>query len=101
MIVISGTIPIKADARDAAIAAAGVMRQATLQEAGCHAYQFSFALDDPNVMCIFEEWQDQAALDIHFASPHMADFRGQMGTFVGGAGDFQRYEISEKRPLFG
>ena len=101
MIVISGTIPINPAKRDEATAAAVIMQNATMEESGCNAYRFSFAVDDPNLVCIQEEWVDQAALDAHFASPHMAVFGGQMGDFVAGAGSFTKYIVASSGPLFG
>ena len=101
MIVITGTIPYNPEKRDQAVSAATAMQRATLQEPGCNVYQFSFAIDDPSIVCIAEEWADQAALDAHFASPHMAAFGLQMGDFVAGPGTFTKYVVSSSGPLFG
>jgi len=100
MIVIAGTVPTKADRRDDVIAAATAMVRATLEEAGCNAYSFSFSMTEPATVCIFEEWVDQAALDAHFATAHMAEFRGKLGDLVAGAGTFTKYEIASSGPLF-
>ena len=72
MIVITGTIPTRPEKRDAAIAAMVIMQEASLAEPGCNKYQFGFASQDPALAMIVEEWVDQAALDAHFATPHMA-----------------------------
>ena len=77
------------------------MQVATLQEPGWNAYQFSFAVDDPSIVCIAEEWADQAALDAHFASEHMAAFAAQLREFVTGAGSLTKYIVSSSGPLFG
>jgi quinol monooxygenase YgiN len=53
MIVIAGTVPIKPEARAEAIAVAGTW--SLRREPGCRAYRFSIDLDDPNLVCIFEE----------------------------------------------
>jgi quinol monooxygenase YgiN len=101
MIVIAGTLTIDLAHRDAAIEAGNEMTAATLQEPGCRAYQFSFAMDDPAKVCIFEQWDDQAALDAHFAAPHMAAFGKKAATFIAGRGEFTKYEIASSGPLFG
>jgi len=100
MLVIAGTVPTKADRHDEVVAAASEMQRATLEEPGCNAYSFAFAVTDPALICIFEEWVDQAALDAHFATPHMAVFRGHLGDLVAGAGTFTKYEIASSGPLF-
>ncbi len=100
MIAIAGSFTIDPDMRDAAVAAGTEMMAATLQEPGCRAYQFSIAIDDPSKVCIFEEWDDQAALEAHFAAPHMAGFRAKTGAFIVGRGTITKYEISSSGPLF-
>lgn len=99
MLVIAGCIPIDPSKHDEVVAAATEMQRATLLEAGCAAYQFSFAVDNPGTMCIFEEWADQAALDAHFVTPHMAVFQGQLGGIVAGRPTVTKYEIASSGPL--
>ena len=99
MIVIAGSLPIKSEQREAATAAAVAMQNATLEEPGCQAYQFSFATQDPNLMCIFEEWDDDESIKAHFATPHMAEFRTKLGDIVAGAGTFTKYEIASSGPM--
>jgi len=94
MIVIAGTVPIKPEARAEAIAVAGTMVAATRREPGCRAYRFSTDLDDPNLVCIFEEWESAEALAAHFASPHMRVFREQLPRLVAGAANLRRYEVA-------
>lgn len=101
MIVVAGSIPIRPDAREAAIAAALEMQTATLEEPGCQQYAFSFAVEDPNLIRLFEVWDDQESLDIHFTLPHMAAFQAKLGDIVAAAGDFGHYTVSAARPMFG
>ena len=48
------------------------MVAATLNETGCQEYVFSPDPNDDNRIMLYELWDDQAALDAHFASGHMA-----------------------------
>ena len=75
MILVSGTIEIDPAHRDTAIRAALEMARATRQEEGCLSYDFWADLERPGVFRVFEEWRDQAALSLHFETPHMARFR--------------------------
>lgn len=52
---------------------------ATNAEDGCLLYSFSRDVGDPDRMVISERWRDQAAIDTHFASPHMATFNAVIG----------------------
>lgn len=56
-------------------AAAGRMVAATLQEPGCIRYAFAQDLLDRNLIHISEAWHDKAALDAHFETPHMVEWR--------------------------
>ena len=101
MLVIAGTISLDPAHRDAAIEAAKEMMAATLEEPGCISYAFSADLADPGEFRIFEEWQDQAALDAHFQMPHMASFQAKMGGFGIRGMDVKRYEVASVGPLGG
>jgi quinol monooxygenase YgiN len=61
-------------------AAVARMVAATLQEPGCIRYAFGQDLLDRNLIHIIESWQDQAALDAHFATPHMAEWKIALAT---------------------
>jgi quinol monooxygenase YgiN len=45
---------------------------ATRAEPGCRAYEVFRAVDTPNAYLFFEQYDDEAALDAHRASPHFA-----------------------------
>jgi quinol monooxygenase YgiN len=55
---------------------------ATREEPGCRAYRPTRSLDDPRVFLIYEEYDDEAALEAHSASEH-----------------FRRYVLEEGIPL--
>jgi quinol monooxygenase YgiN len=99
MLIIAGTISIDPANREIAASAADQMMEATRKEPGCAAYTISGDLSDPGSLHLFEEWQDQAALDAHFATPHMASFREAMGKFGVRSMTVSKYEVSAKGPL--
>ena len=99
MIVIAGSVSIRPEKRAEAIRAALDMARATRAEPGCHAYRFSADLDDPNLMYIFEEWEDDAALARHFQTPHMAAFRKLLPAIVAAPGTITRYSVSAAGPM--
>ncbi|MCU1502756.1 MAG: hypothetical protein JWM12_2110 [Ilumatobacteraceae bacterium] len=99
MILIAGTVPIKPDQREAARAACIAVQEGTRQEPGNHVYQFSFSTQDPDLMCLFEEWDDEASLQAHFATAHIAAFRAAFKDVVAGASTYTKYEVSSSAPL--
>ena len=78
MIVVNAVIEADADSIAAMQAAIAVMETASRAEPGCHDYTFSVELNNANVMRITELWEDMAALEAHFAMPHMAEFQKAM-----------------------
>jgi quinol monooxygenase YgiN len=93
MIVVAGKVPVKPEARAAAVAAAERMAQATRAEPGCISYGFFADVSDPNTILIFEEWEEEAALTRHFATPHMAAFAAEIPRFVAGPAAIKRYVV--------
>ncbi|MBA2282110.1 MAG: antibiotic biosynthesis monooxygenase [Actinomycetota bacterium] len=80
-IIVTGVIDIDPDQREAAIAATHTVMEATRAEDGCELYVFSADTADQGRFYVSEQWRDQAAMDAHMASPHLAAFMGAMGEF--------------------
>ena len=45
-------------------------------------------------MYIHEEWESAEALQRHFATPHMAEFRRELPQIVSGPASIMRYEVA-------
>ena len=63
-----------AEKADEAAALLHSLRNASLAEPGCAGYEVSRAIDDPNVFVLYEQWRDQAALNVHLDTPHFQQF---------------------------
>lgn len=48
-------------------------RMVAANEPGCHAYQISRSLEDPTSFLIYEQYEDEAALDTHRNTPHFRE----------------------------
>ena len=100
-IVIRGTLPVRADKRDEAIAAFIAVSEASEQEAGCTYYRFAADVREPDTFIITEHWDDEAAIASHFGTPHMATFTGQIGELLAGAPVVTKYVVESFGPLHG
>ncbi len=99
MLIVAGSITMHDGGRDAFLAAVAPMVASTLQERGCHEYAFTPDPNDENRILLYELWEDQEALDGHFASEHMAQWQtDSKGLPVAGA-DIKKYTISEVGPV--
>jgi quinol monooxygenase YgiN len=93
MIVVAGSVTIRHERREEAIRAALTMAEATRAEPGCLAYRFSFDLDEPDTILIFEEWESGEALDRHFQTEHMRVFRARVADLVAAPPAIKRYVV--------
>ncbi len=99
MLIVAGSITCEDDGREGFLEAVQSMVTATLTEPGCREYAFTPDPRDPNLIRLYELWDDQAALDAHFASDHMAQWQlDRVGLAVAGA-DIKKYTISAVGPV--
>ena len=67
------TIPAKPETTDAIRAALETLVAATRQEEGCISYDLYESAAAPGTFVTIERWVDQAAMDLHMQSPHIAE----------------------------
>ena len=99
VLIVAGSITTRDGAREAFLAAVAPMVAATHTEPGCREYVFSPDPDDDNRVLLFELWDDQEALDLHFASDHMAEFQRASANLPVAARDIRKYTISDVGPV--
>jgi quinol monooxygenase YgiN len=99
MIVVSGVFEVEPSDREAAMAAAVRMATETRKETGCQSYAFYRDFEDEDRIRVFEEWESGDALERHFRTPHMAEFRAALGKIKIRRGQVFRYEVAARAPL--
>lgn len=97
-IVVNGIVHSDAASIEAMREAISTMVAASRAEDGCREYAFSVDLADPNILRITECWDSMAALEAHFASPHMAEFRTKMAAHPPRGTDVTFYEATPVKP---
>ena len=95
MVIVMGTVKLAADKLEGAKPAMARMMAASRAEPGCVAYAYAQDLLDPETIHVAEQWQDRAALTEHFATPHMAEWRGVMGSLGLTGRDLKVFEADE------
>lgn len=73
--------------------------EATRTEEGNLEYAFWADLSTSGRFRVFEQWADQAAIDAHFVTPHMAEFMGGIGGLGITETEIIRYEVSDESKL--
>lgn len=100
MILIAGKITLDPAKKEEATVAAIEMMEATRAEAGNVEYAFTWDLVEDGVLRVIEQWEDQGALDAHFAAPHMKTFTGKMGGLGMMGMEVTKHQVSESGPVF-
>jgi quinol monooxygenase YgiN len=93
VIVVAGTVSIRPERREEAVAVAREMARATRAEPGCISYRFYADLEDPTTFFVFEEWESEAALGRHFETEHMRVFQSRLPGLLAGAMGIKRYVV--------
>lgn len=99
MIVVSGILKMDPANHDAFADIGAKVADASLAEDGCTAYGWWADPKTPGVFRVFEEWADQAAIDTHFATSHMAEFMASMGSVGITGAEIHSYTVGEKSKL--
>ncbi|MGH6809926.1 MAG: putative quinol monooxygenase [Ensifer adhaerens] len=56
--------------------------EATRREAGCISYELYHKPAEPDALVFVETWKDKAAVDAHFAEPHLKAFQAAMADLL-------------------
>ena len=75
------------------------MLAASRAEDGCITYSYAVDVQDHGLIRVFEVWRDQAALDAHFQTPHMAAWRAVFPQFGVTDRRLSLYEVAAERAL--
>jgi quinol monooxygenase YgiN len=99
MIVVSGVLKMDPANHETFADMAAKCAAASNAEEGVVAYGFYADPQNPGTFRVFEEYVDEAALNSHFASPHLAEFMGALGSVGITEGALHRYDVSDKSKL--
>ena len=95
MIIVAGTFKFKADKLDEVKANLIKTQTISTSEEGCIIYRFSQSLEDDTVFHLYEEWENQATLDVHAANPELAMLRDERKPLADGDATVNFYTLPE------
>jgi quinol monooxygenase YgiN len=73
------------------------MIESSRAEDGCEEYSYAVDIFDPELIHVKEMWRDQAALDRHFASDHIAEWRSTWSALDIHDRNLRVYDVGEPR----
>jgi quinol monooxygenase YgiN len=98
-LVVAGTVRVPPEQIEGLRPHMTAMMTASRAEDGCVEYAYGFDLAVPGLVRVFEIWRDQAALDAHARSAHMARWRAAWPQFGVSDRRLSVYEIASERAI--
>jgi len=98
MLLVIGTVRLPPGNLEQARSAMRSMVSASRAEDGCVEYAYAEDVLEPGVIHVKELWRDQAALDQHFKSAHIAAWRAAWPHLGIGDRHLRAYEVGEPQP---
>lgn len=98
-LIIAGTVRVPVENLHAFRPHMLAMLEASRAEDGCIAYSYAEDVAEPGLIRVFEAWRDQAALDAHFETPHMAAWRSCWPAFGVSDRQLRAYDVAAERAL--
>jgi quinol monooxygenase YgiN len=99
MLIVAGTVRVPPQNVAAFRPHMAAMMAASQGEDGCLDYTYAEDVAEPGLIHVFERWRDQAALDAHFTTPHMAAWRAAWPGFGVSDRRLFAYEVASERSL--
>ena len=95
MLVVKAELKVKPDKKAELFLLAKDVIAATRAEEGCVSYSLMDDPHDPCACAFIEEWVDKAALQRHFATPHLAEWRKKSTELLTGKPVIKLYQAEE------
>ncbi len=99
MLLIVGTVRLPADRLDTARPIMAAMVEASRAEAGCLEYSYAEDVLEPGLVHVKERWIHRAALNEHFKSSHLANWRANWPSLGIADRNLYLYEVVESEPI--
>jgi quinol monooxygenase YgiN len=94
MLLVVGRVTCDEEKREELTSLCREMQDNSRREEGCIRYGFFSAIEDENSFVAVEEWEDRAALDEHFAQPHLQEFAAKLLELVSEPPEVAIHEIA-------
>ncbi|EAQ29547.1 hypothetical protein NAP1_02205 [Erythrobacter sp. NAP1] len=95
MIVVIGSFRIPPSMVEVVRPVMGEMITASRREEGCIEYAYALDVIDEGLVRVCEKWRDRAALEAHFRTAHIAEWRAQVSALAVSERDLVAHETDE------
>lgn len=95
MIVMHAELPIDSEKKEAAIELLSELATESRAEDGVIDYRVTTDVEYPNVVRIFEQYEDEMAVDQHMESDHFQSFQQEIGSYMAGEASLVRFTVDD------
>lgn len=99
-VVVAATLTFRDPVVPALIERLNHLARATRAEPGCLRYEPALDLADGHSVRLFEQWRDLGALQAHFHTPHMIEFRLQLAELELLHSHIQAFAVDRELPFW-
>lgn len=92
---------VKPAKRESALELLAWMAAESRAEDGVVDYRVAIDIEEPNVLRIIEQYEDDEAFEAHESSEHLARFKAEMEPCLAEEAELTRYTVSSKTTLPG
>lgn len=99
MIVMHAAMPIDPDSREQALDLMRDLAEQSRAEDGVVDYRVVTDVEDPNVVRVMEQYEDDDAVQAHMSSDHFESFQAEIAPHLAGEPELYRFEVESKTQL--
>lgn len=99
MIVMHASLPVQPDSRERALELVTELAEQSRAEDGVIDYRVTTDAEDPNVVRVFEQYEDGDAVDAHMASDHFQAFQGEIPNILAGEPTLLRFDVESSTQM--
>jgi quinol monooxygenase YgiN len=96
MMVVVGSFRIAPSMVDVVLAPMEEMISASRAEEGCVEYAYAMDVQDKGLIRVSEVWRDREALEAHFRTSHIAEWRAQVSALAVSGRELTAYETKDE-----
>ena len=95
MIIVVGSFRIPPSMIEVVRPVMGAMITASRAEEGCIEYSYALDVLDEGLVRVSEKWRDREALEAHFRTAHIAEWRAQVSALAVSERDLTAHETDD------
>lgn len=99
MLAIDAEIPVDPDERERALEIMSDLAEKSRAEDGIVDYRVSIDVDDPNLIRLLEQYEDERAFEEHMQADHTQNFMDELPELITGEVKADRFEVDSKAEL--